>query len=130
VCDLITLHTPLTNSSYGLIGINELKLMKPNALLVNTSRGGIVNEIDLVRALKTGLISGAAIDVFETEPYRGILSECENCLLSSHMGSMSEDCRAGMEIQATEEIVRHFRGERLIQLVPESEYSLRFNNKA
>ena len=86
--DVISLHLPLTPQTRGMIGRAELDQMKPDALLINTSRGGIINEFDLYDAMKAGLLGGAAIDVFEHEPYAGPLSEIDRCLLTSHMGSM------------------------------------------
>ncbi len=120
--DLISLHLPLNEKTHDLIGSNEIKMMKKNAMLVNTSRGGIINENDLYDSLKDGRISSAAIDVFEMEPYDGNLSTLENCLITSHMGSMTEDCRARMEIEATEEAARYIKGEELELTVPLEEY--------
>jgi D-3-phosphoglycerate dehydrogenase / 2-oxoglutarate reductase len=122
--DVMTLHVPLTNQTKRMIKEKELKLMKPDALLINTSRGGIINEQDLANVLKSGHLGGAAIDVFEHEPYSGGLSGIDSCLLTSHMGSMSIDCRTRMEIEATEEAVRFLIGEPLQGLVPDSEYAL------
>jgi D-3-phosphoglycerate dehydrogenase len=96
--------------------------MKPDAMIINTSRGGIVNEHDLAQVLAAGHLSGAAIDVFEQEPYTGALGQIERCLLTSHMGSMSVDCRTRMEIEATEEAVRFLTGKALQSLVPQEEY--------
>jgi len=121
--DVISLHLPLTPQTSGMIGRAELDQMKPDALLINTSRGGIINESDLHEAMKAGLLGGAAIDVFEQEPYAGPLSEIDRCLLTSHMGSMSVDCRSRMEIEATEEAVRHVRGLALESQVPEDEFA-------
>jgi len=121
--DVISLHLPLTPQTRGMIGRAELDQMKPDALLINTSRGGIINESDLHEAMKSGLLGGAAIDVFEQEPYSGPLSEIDRCLLTSHMGSMSVDCRSRMEIEATEEAVRHVRGLALESQVPEDEFA-------
>ena len=97
-------------------------MMKRDVLLINTSRGNMINERDLASSLRAGRIAGAAIDVFEREPYAGELGILENCLLTSHMGSMSQDCRARMEIEATQEVVRFLRGEPLQGIVPEEEY--------
>jgi D-3-phosphoglycerate dehydrogenase len=69
-------------------------------------------------------LSGAAVDVFEQEPYTGALAQLERCLLTSHMGSMSVDCRTRMEIEATEEAVRFLTGGALQGLVPPSEYEV------
>lgn len=120
--DLISLHLPLTNQTKNLICYNELKSMKPNAMIINTSRGGVINEGDLARALTEGHLAGAAIDVFEREPYSGVLKNIERCLLTAHMGSMSEDCRVMMEIEATKEVVRFFAGQKLQSVVPLEEY--------
>jgi len=120
--DITTLHVPLTAHTRGLIGKDELSQMKPSAYLINTARGGIVDEADLASALRDGTIAGAAIDVFENEPYTGELIEIENSVLTCHMGSMSEDCRARMEIEACEEIARFFTGQAFLNPVPEDEY--------
>ena len=120
--DLISVHVPLTLHTKGMIGREQLLMMKPDALLINCSRGGIVNEQDLAAVMMSGHLAGAAIDVFEHEPYTGELSKIERCLLTAHMGSMSADCRARMEIGATEEAVRFLTGEPLRSAVPEGEY--------
>ena len=120
--DVLSLHLPLTTDTKNLIGYKELMQMKANAILINTARGGIVNERDLSRVFRENHLSGAAIDVFEREPYRGELSGFEQCLLTSHMGSMSLDCRARMEIEATEEVIRFFEGKQLLGSVPIEEY--------
>jgi D-3-phosphoglycerate dehydrogenase len=122
--DVITVHLPMTPQTKNMIRKDELMAMKPDAVLINTSRGGIVNEQDLAHVLRSGHLAGAAIDVFEHEPYTGELSSIERCLLTSHMGSMSIDCRARMEIEATEEAVRFVSGKELRGLVPESEYDV------
>jgi D-3-phosphoglycerate dehydrogenase / 2-oxoglutarate reductase len=123
--DVISLHVPLTKNTKNLISRSELEMMKPDALLINTARGGIIDEIDLYNILKEGHLGGAAIDVFEQEPYSGPLCEIEKCLLTSHMGSMSIDCRIRMEIEATEEVIRFAKGQALKGLVPEEEYEAR-----
>jgi len=122
--DVITLHVPLSESTRDLISRKELSLMKDSAVVINTSRGGIVNEEDLAVALTNGEIAAAAVDTFETEPYIGRLSQLKNCLLTAHMGSMSVDCRVQMEIEATEEVVRFIQGNQLLNPVPEEEYGL------
>jgi len=98
--------------------------MKKDAIIINTSRGGIINEKDLYEVMQAGHLSGAAIDVFEQEPYDGQLREIERCLLTSHMGSMSVDCRTRMEIEATEEAVRFLTGKPLEGVVPTEEYEV------
>ena len=122
--DLISLHLPLTNKTKDMIRAPQLKQMKSDAVVINTSRGGIINENDLARVLKEGHLSGAAIDVFENEPYSGDLCGIERCLLTAHMGSMTIDCRTRMEIEATEEAVRFLTGQALQALVPSEEYDV------
>jgi D-3-phosphoglycerate dehydrogenase len=122
--DIISLHVPLTPLTKNMIRRENLLKMKPDALIVNTSRGGIVNEHDLGEVLRTGHLGGAAIDVFGHEPYSGELAGIDRCLLTSHMGSMSVDCRTRMEIEATEEAVRFLTGEALRVLVPQTEYDV------
>lgn len=122
--DLVTLHVPLTPVTNRMVKASLLNLMKPTAFLINTSRGQVIAENDLAEALRKGTIAGAALDVFENEPYRGPLCELANCILTCHMGSMTADCRSRMEIEATEEACRFVRGEPLFQEVPESEYRL------
>ncbi len=126
--DIISLHLPLTTQTKNLITRRELDLMKPDAMLVNTSRGGMVDERELARALKEGRLAGAALDVFGQEPYAGELVTIENCLLTCHMGSMARDCRVKMELESTEEAIRFFKGEPLRLLVPEEEYLLKRSN--
>ena len=74
--------------------------------------------------LLSGHLTGAAIDVFELEPYNGPLSVIDKCLLTAHMGSMSVDCRTKMEIEATNEIVRFFSGQPLQSPIPIIEVDL------
>jgi len=118
----LTLHIPLTRMTRRLIGEREISNMKPSALIINTSRGEIVDENALAAALRAERLGGAAIDVYEDEPYTGILTEVENCVLTCHMGSMSIDCRAAMEIEAVQDVLRFVRGEPLKQPVPEWAY--------
>src|SRR5205814_7531762 len=120
--DIITLHLPLTAQTRNLIGQRELEMMKPDAILINTSRGGMVEETALAAALRSRPGFSAAVDVFEQEPYGGELAALENCLLSCHMGSGTHDCRVRMELEAAQEVVRYFRHEPFATPVPEAEY--------
>lgn len=122
--DLITLHVPLTSQTKNMIRREHLMMMKPDALLINSARGGIVNERDLYEVMSQGHLGGAAIDVFDHEPYAGDLAKIERCLLTAHMGSMSVDCRTRMEIEATEEAVRFAQGQPLRSVVPKAEYDV------
>ena len=122
--DIITLHVPLTGETENMIRGEHLEMMKSGALLINTARGGIINEDDLYMTMLKGHLGGAAIDVFKTEPYFGPLVEVDHCVLTAHMGSMTEDCRTRMEIEATEEVVRFISGQPLQNTVPEAEYEI------
>jgi D-3-phosphoglycerate dehydrogenase / 2-oxoglutarate reductase len=122
--DVITLHLPLTKLTKDLVKKDHLLLMKKDAIIINTSRGGIINENDLYNIMKSGHLSGAAIDVYENEPYDGPLKEIERCLMTSHMGSMTIDCRTKMEIEATEEVIRSLTGRSLKREVPQQEYDV------
>ena len=122
--DVISLHIPLTHITKNMTRKEHLLKMKSDAIIINTSRGGIVNERGLFEVMQTGHLSGAAIDVFEKEPYDGPLKEIERCLLTAHMGSMSLDCRTRMEIESTEEVVRFLTSEALESEVPQEEYEV------
>jgi D-3-phosphoglycerate dehydrogenase / 2-oxoglutarate reductase len=122
--DIITIHTPLTLKTKNMIKKEQLLSMKEDAIIINTARGGIINEQDLYEVMRSGHLSGAAIDVFDVEPYCGNLREIQRCILTAHMGSMSVDCRNRMEIEATEEAVRFLTGQPLESMIPEEEYTV------
>ncbi len=111
--DFITLHSPLTKKTYHLIGKRELNLMQPTAILINTSRGPVVDEEALVSALKRGKIAGAGLDVFEKEPrlYPG-LSKLDNVVLLPHIGSATLDTRGQMAVVAARNAITMLRGKR------------------
>jgi D-3-phosphoglycerate dehydrogenase len=106
----------------NMIKKEHLLSMKPDSIIINTSRGGIVNEQDLFEVMNSKHLSGAAIDVFEKEPYDGPLKNIERCLLTAHMGSMSVDCCTRMEIESTAETIRFLTGKQLEREVPLDEY--------
>ena len=120
--DVISLHVPLSNMTKDMIGTEEMKIMKSTAVLLNTARGGIINEEELYASLIEKQIASAAVDVFEKEPYLGKLTELDNILLTQHMGSCSYDCRAQMELEAVEEVIRFFNREPLLREVPDEEF--------
>ncbi len=105
-CDVVSLHLPLTPQNRHFIGKKEFSLMKESALLINCSRGGVVDEDALYTALKSGKLSGAAIDVFESEPYRGPLRELENVILTPHIGSYAKEARLKMESTAVDNLIK------------------------
>jgi phosphoglycerate dehydrogenase-like enzyme len=91
--DIVTLHVPLTPATEKMINARSLEMMKANALLVNTSRGRVVDEPILFEALKAGRIGGAALDVFAGEPISGNhpFTQLENVVLSPHIGAMTQE---------------------------------------
>jgi glyoxylate reductase len=95
--DVVSLHVPLTDDTRGLIGARELALMRTDAVLVNTSRGRVVDEAALVDALGAAEIAGAALDVFEHEPavHPGLLA-LENVVLTPHLASATHEAREAM----------------------------------
>ncbi len=111
--DVVSINVPLKKDTHDLIKITELKQMKSTSMLINTARGGIVNEADLCVALRKNIIAGAAVDVFEQEPYNGPLTTLENCILTCHMGASTVDSRTAMEVEAVEEVIRFHKGQQL-----------------
>lgn len=89
--DIVSIHCPLTSETRGLIGAKELAWMKPTSYLVNTSRGGILDESALFRALQNGKIAGAALDVMESEPpsSENPLLMIDSVILTPHIGASS-----------------------------------------
>src|SRR5262249_49417268 len=111
--DYVTLHVPLTPESKYLINKRTLALMKPTAYLINTARGGLVNEADLVETLRTGRIAGAGLDVFEEEPPAkdNPLFGLSKGLFTPHMARMDGQSRDDMAAAAASAIVALSRGE-------------------
>ncbi len=110
--DFITLHTPLTDETRHLIDAPELERMKPEAVLVNTSRGPVVDEAALADALAEGRIFAAGLDVYEEEPrVHPKLLELENAVLAPHIGSGSQETRDRMAVLAAENVVAVLSGE-------------------
>jgi len=104
--DFVTLHCPLTKETRHLIGRSELELMKPTAVLINASRGPVVDEAALVSVLKEKRIFGAGLDVYEKEPQLAPgLAELENVVLLPHIGSLTQDTRNQMAIVAAKNAV-------------------------
>ena len=124
-CDMISLHLPLNEKTKGLVDAELLKSMKAGSYLVNTSRGGIVDEAALAALLAERHLAGAALDVFETEPYDGPLSILENCLLTAHIGSLTQEVRGLMEQQVAEDVCRFLQGKPLLRPVPGFDYNKR-----
>jgi len=117
--DIISLHAPLNNHTVGLIGERQLQAMKRSAVLINTSRGAVVVEKDLVRALQAGTIAAAALDVFDPEPppSNHPLFSMENIVLSPHCASHSCEAMDEVRRRALGEVIRALRGEPLLHVV-------------
>jgi lactate dehydrogenase-like 2-hydroxyacid dehydrogenase len=116
--DFVSLHVPLLDSTRYLIGGPELEMMKPTAILINTSRGPVVDEVALARALREGRIRSAGLDVFEREPQ--VIPELltlTNVVLAPHIASASHDTRRRMSLMAAENAVAAVAGQRPLNLL-------------
>lgn len=102
--DIVTIHV---SGKYEkpLLSAKEIEMMKRGAWLVNVARGGVVDEKALFNALKDGRLAGAALDVFEKEPYGGPLKELDNVMLTPHIGSYAKEARVEMEMQVVKNLV-------------------------
>ena len=113
--DFVSLHVPLTPETRHLIDAGRLKSMKRTAILINTSRGPVVDERALAHALGAGIIAGAALDVYEREPaVEPALLALENVVLAPHIGSGSARTRLRMALRATENILAFLDGRPLL----------------
>ena len=107
IADFITIHLPLNRDTKNFISQTELNLMRKNSILVNTSRGGIVNENDLCIALESRKIQGAGMDVFVSEPPESNhpFFKLDNILLTPHNAALTLECRERMSLEASQNIV-------------------------
>ena len=103
--DVVTLHLPLSAKTRNLIGRSEISKMKRGALLINASRGGLVDEDALYDALVSGELGGAALDAYASEPYSGLLTTLPQVVLTAHMGSYALSARRQMETESAENLV-------------------------
>lgn len=104
--DAVSLHLPLTPSTRGLIGAEELAAMRPDAVLVNTARGGLIDETVLADALRAGRLRGAGLDVFEAEPppIDHPLLACPNALLTPHVAGTTDEAMVRMAVEAADNV--------------------------
>ena len=104
ICDFLSVHVPLTPETAGLIGAKGFAVMKPTAFVISTARGGVVDEDELVNALRTGLIRGAGLDVFKDEPLPPDhpLASLENVMLSPHTAALTLECARRMDAVAAQ----------------------------
>ena len=103
--DIVSLHVSGEGNDNPLLGDKELRSMRQGSWLINCARGGVVDEEALYRVLQEGWLSGAAVDVFEEEPYTGSLSELDNVILTPHIGSYAIESRVEMEVQAVKNLI-------------------------
>ncbi len=112
--DFVSIHVPLSDATEGLIGARELSMMKPSAYLINTARGGIVDEDALVKALSDGTIAGAGIDVYSEEPppVDNELLKTDNVVATPHMGgSYTREALANMGMMAAVNLIEVLEGD-------------------
>jgi len=102
--DIVSLHAPFNETTRHLINTDSLAAMKPGACLINTARGGLVDETALLDALRSGQLSGAGLDVFATEPYSGPLSDLPQVILTPHLSSSAVESRRAMESEAADNL--------------------------
>src|SRR3989440_5498255 len=113
--DFVTLHTTLTNGTRGLVGADELQLLKPGARLINCARGGLIDEDALLNALQENRLAGVALDVFSQEPVgdnvilQRLLAN-ERVIATPHLGASTEEAQLGVATDVAEQIVAVLRG--------------------
>ena len=100
--DIITIHT---SGEKCILGKSEFPILKMGVYLLNAARGGLVSESLLIEALNDGRVASAWLDTFESEPYSGSLTDCENVILTPHVGSYTVECRAQMEGEAVDNLI-------------------------
>ena len=109
--DLITVHIPMSGKNSDFIDRERIAQMKTGALLINTSRGGILDEDALKDALLQKHLGGAALDVYKNEPYRGLLTKMDNVILTAHIAASARASRYLMELGAAEDCIRVLNNE-------------------
>lgn len=107
--DFISLHVSLNEQTKKMIGLKEIGQMKSSAFLINASRGGVVDEESLLQAIGKNMIAGAALDVFEKEPYEGPFLHLDNVILTPHIGSYAKESRIQMELDAAQNLINSLK---------------------
>ena len=117
--DIVSLHVPLTNETKKMIGERELRMMKDTAYLINTSRGKVIDEKALIKALENSWIAGAALDVFEIEPTPrdNPLLKLSNVVVTPHIGSADRETRERMALMVAENLIEFYNGRKPPNLV-------------
>ena len=108
--DILSLSVPLTETTRNMINSEKIKMMKKNAVIINTSRGGVVNEKDISEALDKKIIYGAGIDVFEKEPpdYKNPLLKNKRIILTPHAATFTKECLSNMSIETVQNVIDFF----------------------
>ncbi len=109
--DFITIHTTLTDATRGLIGSEQLATLKPSAYIINVARGGIIDEQALHDAVEQGVIAGAAIDVYTSEPATdNVLVKCDNIITTPHLGASTNEAQVGVAVTVAEQVNAVLKG--------------------
>ncbi|RKX98695.1 MAG: hydroxyacid dehydrogenase [Spirochaetes bacterium] len=110
--DVVSIHIPLNKDTKGFIDLEKISLMKPDAFIVNTSRGGVIKEKDLIKALQDRIIAGAGLDVFEKEPIdkNNPLLAMDNVILTPHSAALTKECVVRMATEAAKRVIDLFNG--------------------
>jgi D-3-phosphoglycerate dehydrogenase len=107
--NIISLHLPFSNESKNIINHTAFEKMKKDVLIVNTSRGGLINESELFQFLTENKNAKAYLDTFETEPYNGELISLDNILMTGHIGTYAKEVRKIMELEAAQKLINYFQ---------------------
>lgn len=106
IADVITLHVPLTKDTLNMVNHHFINLLKTGSFIINASRGDIIDEEALFEGLVSGKITAAALDTFKNEPYVGPLTQLENVLLTTHIGSYAQEARIKMELDSVNNLLK------------------------
>lgn len=112
--DIVSLHLP-GDGKGPIIGAKEISLMKRGAIIINTARGGLIDEAALKEAIDSGILGGAGLDVYGEEPYKGSLLSSDRVVMTMHMGSYAKETRIRMEIEAIENLLMGLREKGVIK---------------
>lgn len=107
--DVLSLHIPSTTETKNLVNAETLSKVKPEVLLINTSRGDLVDEQALHEFMKSHPVAGAYLDVFQQEPYTGPLTQLSNVVVTPHIGTFTKETRVDMEVQAAMNLINFFK---------------------
>jgi len=117
--DVLSLSVPLTEKTYNMVNLEKMKMMKKSAVIINISRGGVVNEQDLNEALNKGIIHGAGLDVFEKEPpdNNNPLLKNKRIVLSPHAATFTNECRSKMSVETVQNIIDFFENTVFLSMI-------------